>query len=62
MNTLKEFWEEEDAFEIVEILLILAVVIVIVVIFRKAIVSWVTETVQKLFKDASDAANTTPTP
>lgn len=63
MNTLKEFWEEEDGIATVEILLILAVLIVIALIFKNAIVDWVTKTVEKLFGAANDVADTTtPTP
>ena len=57
MNTLKEFWEEEDGIAVVEILLILAVLIAIAIIFRKAIVDWVTKPVEKLFGSADDATD-----
>lgn len=62
MNTLKEFWEEEDGgITVVEILLILAVVIVIAVLFREAIVGWVQRTIKTLF-EGTEPSITPPSP
>jgi len=60
MNTLKEFWEEEDGITTVEILLILAVLIVIAILFRDAIVGWVQRTIKTVFEGTEP--NVTPPP
>ena len=55
MNTLKQFWAEEDGIAVVEILLILAVLIVIAILFRNTIIEWVKSILGSLFPDPGDA-------
>ena len=40
MRGLKEFWQEEDAVGVVEIILILVVLIGLVLIFKEQLTSW----------------------
>lgn len=52
-NLVKRFLKEEDGMGTVEMVIIIAVLVAIAIIFRKAIVDWVTTTVQKVFSDAN---------
>ena len=66
MKMLQEFWTEEDGIATVEILLILAVLVIIAIVFRKAIIDWVNNMIQNVFKNANeggiDANDLTGTP
>lgn len=48
MKDWKDFWEEEDAIGVVEIILILVVLIGLVVIFKEQLVSLVTNILEKI--------------
>ena len=56
---LREFWQEDDGIATVEILLILAVLIIIALLFRKYIIEWVQNMLEKLFPKADDVTNGT---
>ena len=47
MNLLREFWKEEDAVGVVEIILILVVLIGLVLIFKEQLTSLVKNILQK---------------
>ena len=42
-NLLKRFWNEEDGFGIVEVVLIMAIVVAAAIIFRKLLLPWIKE-------------------
>jgi Flp pilus assembly pilin Flp len=48
MNVLKEFWKEEDAVGVVEIILILVVLIGLVIIFKEQLTSLVENILSKI--------------
>lgn len=54
MNWLKEFWNEEDAVGIVEIVLILVVLIAIVLLFKEEIGKIITKAFKTATKDSGD--------
>ena len=54
MNRIREFWKEEDAVGVVEVILILVVLIGLVLIFKKQLVSLV----NNLMKKITDQSNT----
>lgn len=58
MKNLKAFWSEEEGMGTVEIVLIIAVLVAIVLIFRTAIMTFITNAVESVFGDASQALNT----
>ena len=63
MNTLRQFWAEEDGIAVVEILLILAVLIVIAILFKNTIIEWVKAVLGDLFTDpGTTTAKPTETP
>lgn len=49
MNMLKEFWNEEDGVQTVEIVLILAVLVAIALIFRERIMEFINEAMDNIF-------------
>ena len=60
MNSLKQFFKEEDgAITIVEILIILAIVVAIALIFRKQLMEWVQNMMSVVFGDAGKWGATT---
>lgn len=48
MNTLKEFWMEEDGIGVVEMILILVILIALVLIFKDQITSIISEAFSKI--------------
>lgn len=54
MNTLKMFWNEEDAIGVVEIILILVVLIALVLLFKGKITSVVDKAFKAFNKDSGD--------
>ena len=53
MKLLKEFWMEEDAVGVVEIILILVVLIGLVLIFKEQITSLVKNILSKITKQSN---------
>ena len=53
MNLLREFWKEEDAVGVVEIILILVVLIGLVLIFKEQITSLVKNILSKITKQCN---------
>lgn len=51
MNNCKEFWKEEDAVGVVEIVLILAVLVALVLIFKKEVKTIVTNSFKRIKED-----------
>lgn len=65
MNSLKQFFKEEDgAITIVEILIILAIIVAIALIFRKQLMEWVNKMITDIFGQGLgvEDATLTPTP
>ena len=54
MKLISEFWKEEDAVGVVEVILILVVLIGLVLIFKKQLVSLV----NRLMENGSNQSNT----
>ena len=46
----KRFWKEEDGMETIEVVVIIAVLIAVALIFRKGIIDFVNDMMQKIFK------------
>lgn len=53
MRELKEFWREEDAVGVVEVILVLVVLIGLVVIFKKQITALVKSLMGKVSKQSN---------
>lgn len=53
MKYLSEFWREEDAIGVVEIILILVVLIGLVVIFKNQLVSLLNNLLSKIVKQSN---------
>lgn len=53
MKCIKEFWAEEDAIGVVEIILILVVLIGLVIIFKKQLISLVESILAKVTKQSN---------
>lgn len=53
MNLMKEFWKEEDAVGVVEIILILVVLIGLVIIFKEQLTSLVKSILVKITKQSN---------
>ncbi|MDO4470310.1 MAG: Flp1 family type IVb pilin [Bacillota bacterium] len=53
MGVLKEFWQEEDAVGVVEIILILVVLIGLVLIFKEQLTSLVKSILNKITKQSN---------
>ena len=53
MRELKEFWREEDAVGVVEVILVLVVLIGLVVIFKKQITALVKSLMSKVSKQSN---------
>lgn len=53
MKLLKEFWKEEDAVGVVEIILILVVLIGLVLIFKEQLTSLVKNILSKVTKQSN---------
>lgn len=63
MNSLKQFFKEEDgAITIVEILIILAIIVAIALIFRKQLMEWVTKMIGDIFGQGLGVEDATITP
>ena len=63
MNSLKQFFKEEDgAITIVDILIILAIVVAIALIFRKQLMNWVTTMIDDIFGTGLGVEDATITP
>lgn len=56
LRLFKGFLKEEEGMGTVEIVVIIAVLVTIAIIFRKAITSWVSETLGSIFDGASEGA------
>ena len=56
LRLIKGFLKEEEGMGTVEIVVIIAVLVTIAIIFRKAITTWVSETLTSIFDCASDGA------
>ena len=56
LRLFKGFLKEEEGMGTVEIVVIIAVLVTIAIIFRKAITSWVSSTLESIFKGASEGA------
>lgn len=57
MDRLKNFWQEEDAVGIVEIILILVILVALVLIFKTQIGKIVTKALKMANKDAGGIIN-----
>ena len=53
MKLMSEFWKEEDAVGVVEVILILVVLIGLVLIFKKQLVSLVNSLMEKVTKQSN---------
>ena len=53
MKQISEFWKEEDAVGVVEVILILVVLIGLVLIFKKQLVSLVNSLLEKVTKQSN---------
>lgn len=53
MNLLREFWKEEDAVGVVEIILILVVLIGLVIIFKEQLTNLVKNILSKVTKQSN---------
>lgn len=53
MKLMKEFWKEEDAVGVVEIILILVVLIGLVLIFKQQLTSLVKDILSKVTKQSN---------
>ena len=51
-NLLKRFWNEEDGFGIVEVVLIMAIVVAAAIIFRKLLLPWIKEQTSNVLDQA----------
>lgn len=60
LNLFKGFLKDEEGMGTVEIVIIIAVLVTIAIIFRKAIVDWVTSTVESIFSSADAPATVGP--
>lgn len=47
---IKDFWNDEEGIQTLEIMLIIAVIVVIALMFRKQIIEWI----EKLFQIGTD--------
>lgn len=56
LRLIKGFLKEEEGMGTVEIVVIIAVLVTIAIIFRKAITTWVSETLGNIFEGASEGA------
>ncbi len=56
LRLFKNFLKEEEGMGTVEIVVIIAVLVTIAIIFRKAITSWVTTTLESIFEGATEGA------
>lgn len=56
LSLVKSFFKEEEGMGTVEIVVIIAVLVTIAIIFRKAITTWVNDTLQNVFHGASEGA------
>lgn len=57
MNCWKEFWKEETAVGVVEIVLILAVLVALVLIFKKEVKTIVTDSFKRIKEDKGSIIN-----
>lgn len=63
MNSLKQFFKEEDgAITIIEILIILAIVVAIALIFREQLMAWVNKMIGDIFGTGLGVEDATVTP
>ena len=56
LRLFKGFLKEEEGMGTVEIVVIIAVLVTIAIIFRKAITTWVSETLGNIFEGATEGA------
>ena len=56
LRLFKNFLKEEEGMGTVEIVVIIAVLVTIAIIFRKAITTWVSETLGNIFEGATEGA------
>lgn len=56
LSLIKSFLKEEEGMGTVEIVVIIAVLVTIAIIFRKAITSWVSSTLETIFEGATEGA------
>lgn len=56
LSLVKGFLKDEDGMGTVEIVVIIAVLVTIALIFRKAITTWVKDTLTSIFSGASEGA------
>ena len=54
VKELKNFWEEEDAMGVVEVILIIVVLVGLVIIFKKQITTLVNNIMSSISKDAKN--------
>ena len=54
VKELKNFWEEEDAMGVVEVILIIVVLVGLVIIFKKQITALVNNIMSSISKDAKN--------
>lgn len=54
MNDLKEFWNEEDGFGTVELVILIAVLVAVAVFFSGAIRDFVTKQTDAIFGNANE--------
>ena len=54
MNELKKFWNEEDGFGTVELVILIAVLVAVAVFFSGAIRDFVTKQTEAIFGNAND--------
>lgn len=63
MNSLKQFFKEEDgAVTIIEILILLAIIVAIALIFREQLMGWVTKMINDIFGTDLGVSGASPTP
>lgn len=46
----KRFWHEEDGIETIEVVVIIAILVAVALVFRKGIIKFVTDLMDKFFK------------
>lgn len=62
MNSLKQFFKEEDgAVTIIEILILLAIIVAIALIFREQLMNWVTKMINDIFGTDLGVSGASPT-
>lgn len=61
LNNLKRFWNEEEGMGTVELIIIIGVLVAVALIFRKAIVQFVNNLINKFFQTGPASGVTSDT-